>query len=151
MEWDGYDIIQGVDDHRYYFYSIGPKGWIRKAVTFQRMESLGPNAYNLLVGDVEEGTDKIDSSVVSNNEDYKSVLRTVAWIVEIFVDLHPRAIIFIRGLTASRTRLYQMGISLAWLEISHRFEIWGRQGAKKWSQFEKGVNYEEFLAFKKIS
>jgi len=42
-----------------------------------------------------------------------------------------------------------MGIALTWSEIKERYEVWGKR-ANKWSPFEKGVNYEEFLVFRKI-
>ena len=149
MEWERYDIEEGRDGLSYEFCSEGPKGWIRKTVKFQHRPEVGPNVYNLVLSDFEERTDLADDSAVSNNGDYKKVLLSVAEIAEKFLNLHPRAIISIRGLTASRSRLFQMGISSAWLEISERYDIWGRQ-ANKWSSFEKGVNYEEFLVFKKI-
>jgi len=149
MEWEGYDIEEGGDGFTHYFCSNGPNGRIRKSVKFQHRPDVGQNVYNLSLGDYDYDTGLFDYSIVSNNGDYKAILRTVAEIVEVFVNSHAQAIIVIRGLTMSRTRLYQMGIALAWLEIKERYEVWGRL-ANKWSPFEKGVNYEEFLVFKKI-
>ena len=150
MEWEKYDIVEGKDEYSCEFLSEGPKGRIRKAIKFQHRPEIGPNVYNLSLGDYEEHTDLINDSVVSNNGDYKKILRSVAWSADKFVNSHPNAIILIRGLTDPRVRLFQMGIASAWSEIKERFEIWGRQ-ANKWSPFEKGVNYEEFLFFKKVS
>ena len=149
MEWERYDIIEATEDYRDYFYSSGPKGRIKKAVKFQHRPKIGPNAYNLLFGDYEETSGRTDDSAVSNNGDSRAVLRTVADIVEDFVNSHPEAIILIKGLTPSRSRLYQMGISSAWSEIKVRYDVWGMR-AKKWTPFEKGINYEEFLVFKKV-
>lgn len=144
-----YDIIEGKDCQTFDFYSNGPKGRIRKAINFQHRPELGANVYNLSLGDYDEGTNMFDDSVVSNNGDPRKILVSVGFAVDKFVNLHPRAIILIKGSTASRTRLYQMGIASSWLEIKVRYEVWGRR-ANKWSLFEKGINYEEFLVFKNI-
>jgi hypothetical protein len=149
MELERYDIVEGKDGQTFDFYSNGPKGRIRKAVKFQHRPELGSNVYNLSLGDYEEGTNMIDDSVVSNNGDPREILVSVGFAVDKFVNSHPRAIILIKGSTASRTRLYQMGIASAWLEIKERCEVWGRR-ADEWSPFEKGINYEEFLVFKNI-
>jgi hypothetical protein len=150
MEWERYDIEEGGDGLTYDFYSDGPKGRIRKAIKFQHWPEMGHNVYNLSFGDYDEATDRILDNTVSNNGDYRAILRSVADSVEKFVNSHPQAIILIKGLTASRSRLYQMGIAFAWSEITNRYEVWGRQ-ANEWSPFEKGINYEEFLVFSKIS
>ena len=150
MEWERYDIVEAGDGQTYEFLSEGPKGQIRKIVRFQHWPALGINAYNLVLADYDECTGNTDDSIISNNGDYKAILKTVALIVEKFVNLHPLAIILLRGLTASRSRLFQMGIASAWSEISEIYDVWGGRTGK-WSPFEKGVNYEEFLVFKKIS
>ncbi|HEY4109725.1 DUF6934 family protein, partial [Puia sp.] len=150
MEWERYSIEEDADSRTYEFCSDGPNGRIRKAVRFQRARKLGPNAYNLLFGDYDPETDHIDDRAITNNGDHRIILRTVAEAIEKFVNSYPQAIILLRGSTASRSRLYQMGISSAWLEISSRYDVWGRRNAD-WSSFAKGVNYEEFLVFKKIS
>jgi len=149
MEWERYDIEEGGDGQTYYFNSDGPNGIIRKTVRFQHWPKFGQNVFNLFLGDYEESMDRANDSIVSNNRDYKVILNSVAWCIDKFVNSHPQAIFLIRGSTASRSRFYQMGISSRWLEIKERYDIWGRQ-ANKWSPFEKGVNYEEFLVFKKI-
>src|ERR1051326_8529854 len=123
MEWERYDTMKGKDDWTYYFYSNGPKGRIRKGVRFQHRPELGQNVYNLFFGDYDEGADRMDDKVVSNNGDYKTILRTLAEITDEFVNSYPRAIILIRGATDSRSRLYQMGIAAAWLEIHARYEV----------------------------
>jgi uncharacterized protein DUF6934 len=65
-----------------------------------------------------------------------------------FLESRPNAIILIVGSTASRTRLYQMAISSHWQKTG-QYEIYGEQG-KDWEPFQKGVNYQRFLVFKKI-
>jgi hypothetical protein len=139
MEWESYDIVEAQDGLTHHFYSIGPKGRvIKKVVKFQHRPELGINMYNLMFGDYEADANRTDDSVVSDNGDHRMILRTVAEIVKEFVNSHPQAIILIRGLTASRSRLYQIGISSAWSEIKEQYNVWGRR-AIKWSPFEKGV------------
>jgi hypothetical protein len=150
MEWERYEVEQKKEGMIWKFFSDGPKGLIRKLVEFQHAPYVGFNVYNLFLGDYDEGKDRADDGVISDNGDYKIILWTVMWIIGKFVNLYPQSIILIRGTTASRSRLFQMGIALAWVEIQRRNEVWGRR-ANKWSPFEKGINYEEFLVFKKIS
>jgi hypothetical protein len=150
MEWERYDIIEVRDRRTYEFFSIGPRGQIKKAVRFQPCPELGSNVYNLLLGNYDPATDRIDSNIISDNGDAKKILVTVAGIVESFVNLYPRAIILIVGSSASRMRLYQMGIASAWLEISAKYEVLGRRNDEV-EPFKKGVNYEAFLLIKKNS
>ena len=138
------------NDLTYGFYSIGPRGKIKKMVKFQPAPEFGANVYNLMFGDYDEMTDLIDDRVVSNNGDQKAVLRSVAKAVEIFVNLYPQAIILIQGWSASRTRLYQMGIASAWQEIRERYEILGKYD-NRWIPFKRGINYEAFIVYKKMA
>src|ERR1700748_2130699 len=126
MEWERYEVVEGPDGLTYEFYSDGPKGRIRKMIKFQREPNYGPNVYNLMFGDYDEKTNFIDDSKVSNNKDRRAVLRTVAGVVELFINLNPKAIIHIRGQSASRIRLYQMGIASAWEEINERYDVLGK-------------------------
>lgn len=57
---------------------------------------------------------------------------------------HPKATIFAAGSTASRTRLYQMGIARILKEINQFYEIQGSIN-DLWEPFQKGVNYNAFL------
>lgn len=148
MEWERYDIVEGEDGKTYEFRSDGPRGRIRKAVRFQHRPELGVNVFNLLFGDYDPDTDHIDDRSISNNGDTKTILTTVAEVVETFVNLYPRAIIFIMGSSASRMRLYQMGIASAWAEINEKYDVLGGKN-NDWGPFKKGVNYEAFLVTKK--
>jgi hypothetical protein len=150
MEQERYDIGRNEDDFTYWFYSEGPKGRIRKRVQFQHRPELGKNAFNLSFGDWDESTGRLNDRAISNNGDHLKVLHTVAEGVREFINLWPDAIIWVKGSTISRTRLYQMGIASFWKEISQEFEIWGKLG-EEWEPFRKGVNYGEFLLFKKIN
>jgi hypothetical protein len=66
-----------------------------------------------------------------------------------FLETHPRSIILIRANTLTRARLYQMMISSIWSVIKEEYEAQGKHGPY-WMPFVKGLNYSEFIAYKKI-
>ena len=125
----------------YEFLSSGPKGTIKKVVQFLSIER---DIYNLQFGDWDEDTQTITDDVRSNNEDRAKVLATVAFTVFDFMDYHPGAIVFAKGSTPARTRLYQMGISENLNEIVQLFDIQG-YGSDGWEPFRKGRNYQGFF------
>jgi hypothetical protein len=149
MELKGYDLIKDPDNLVYEFYSEGPRGKIKKHVRFQPLQRMSGNAYNLAFGDADEITGKMDDMVVSNNKDRVKVLQTVATVVVDFLKFHPQSIILVQANTLSRIRLYQMGISANLLKINQHYEIYAEL-ENEWFPFQKGINYERFLLFKKI-
>jgi hypothetical protein len=141
MNLEKYKLIKGPEKCYYHFLSDGPKGQIEKVIEFYEIHS---NIYNLAFGDVDKMTGRINDTITSNNNDRDKVLATVAGAVIDFMEEHPGAILFAEGSTQARTRLYQMGISKFWDEISITFEINGFAG-DGWKPFKKGENYESFL------
>ena len=93
---------------------------------------------------MDEETGRINDTIASNNDDRDKVLATVAGAVVDFMEDHPGAILYAEGSTPARTRLYQMGISKFWDEISEDFKIDGFANGG-WKPFTKGENYESFL------
>ncbi len=141
MHLEKYDFIKGPEKHYYHFFSEGSKGRIEKVIEFFEIHT---GIFNLAFGDVDEKTGHINDTVASNNDDRDKVLATVAGAVFDFMDDHPGAILYAEGSTPARTRLYQMGISKFWDEISEDFKIEGfAKGG--WKPFAKGENYESFL------
>ena len=68
----------------------------------------------------------------------------------LFTSNFPNAKVLIIGSTNSRTRLYQMAIGRYFIEIEKYFDIQGlRNGV--WELFRHGINYDAFLAKKKIN
>ncbi len=53
MNFDYYSIISDDSDLTYKFQSTGPKGIIKKVVTFRKIISSNENYYNLSFGDWE--------------------------------------------------------------------------------------------------
>jgi hypothetical protein len=143
MNLEKYSIVVNQDHRSYEFYSEGPKGRIKKIIYYQLMTKWGDNIYNLAFGDWIENSKKVNDKVISNNNDRQKILATVASTVLDFIQYHPDSYVYAEGSTASRTRLYQMGIAAYWDEITQEFEIYGfRLG--DWEPFQSGINYEAF-------
>lgn len=149
MEWEKYELERTEDGMGYWFYSEGPRGRIRKVIEFQKMRGLGSNTFNLAFGDFPEGAENLNDRSVSNNQDRLKVLNTVATGVIDFLKMYPRSIVLIRATTLVRARLYQMLISLMWTSVKEEYEVLGKHG-EDWTPFRKGLNYIEFIVYKKI-
>lgn len=143
MQEDSYQVKQSQQIYQYEFFSEGPKGRILKVIQFQSIGGLG-NFYNLAFGDWDEERGAINDMIKSNNGDRHKILVTVAQTVFNFMKSHPNAIIVTQGSTASRTRLYQMGIATFWDEIREHFTIDGLIG-NQWEGFRENRNYQAFL------
>ncbi|OFX45768.1 MAG: hypothetical protein A2046_07310 [Bacteroidetes bacterium GWA2_30_7] len=128
------------------FISEGPKGKIPKLIEFKETNLNG--FYNLAFGDKDETTGKIDDKVVTNNDDTEKVLATVVAAVYAFTDKYPDAWVYATGSSASRTRLYRMGITKYLEQVQNDFHIFGELD-ENWILFEKGINYEGFVVQRK--
>lgn len=125
------------------FISSGPKGAICKVIQFTSTHI--PGVYNIAFGDRDFKTFEISDSVISNNGDSEKVLSTVAHAVMLFLNRYPDKSVFAVGLTASRTRLYQIGLIKNLPEIESRLTLLGLYN-NQWIPLKKGLNYEAFLA-----
>lgn len=132
----------------YEFYSEGPKGSVKKVVRYRLIEDFPNRVYNLGFGDWDDEKEDVNDKVKTNNADRQKVLATVAETVVDFTERNPSAYVFAQGSTASRTRLYQMGIAAFWHEIGPLFEVIAYFEGE-WRSFEKGRNYEAFLIKRK--
>jgi len=130
----------------YEFYSVGPKGHIKKVIEFS--ETNVEDVYNLAFGDYDEITGKISDRVVTNNGDSLKVLSTVASSVYAFTSKRPEAWVFATGSTSVRTRLYRMGLTNNLAEISEDFHVYGLK-EDQWEDFFIGEDYKAFLVKRK--
>lgn len=147
MNLNKYPVVAGADHMSYEFYSEGPKGRIRKIISYKKFKWYD-NVFNLYFGDWDENAQSLNDRVRSNNKDRDKILATVATTVLDFTMRNPYASVYAEGATPSRTRLYQMGIRAYWSEISAEFHILGyKQG--EWETFTPGHNYEAFLVTRK--
>ena len=129
----------------YEFESIDPKGKIKKVVRFTEIKT---GVYNLTFGDLDISNGEISDTVVTNNSDSKKVLSTVAAIVFDFTEKYTESWVVAKGSTHSRTRLYRMGISNHYEEISELFEVFGLEDIS-WVKFERRKDYTPFLVRRK--
>lgn len=129
----------------YEFVSKGPKGSIKKVVRFTQIDG---HIFNLGFGDLDEETGEISDTIVTNNNDSRIVLATVAATVHDFTVNYPNAVVIAKGSTHSRTRLYRMGITNHWKEISTNFEVYGLKDGD-WELFAERRDYEAFLIHRK--
>ena len=147
MNLPHYNYLISYDFTDYKFFSEGPKGKITKVVRFTKIEE-NPDLYNLAFGDEQHDSWEINDSVITNNNDRDLVLSTVANTVIDFTNYYSNCDIVAKGSIASRTRLYQIGISGLLEEISIYFYVYGLKG-DIWHDFQKDVNYKAFLIKRK--
>jgi hypothetical protein len=148
MQYDAYQLEASNSLLIFEFVSEGPKGSIRKRVQYQKINR--KHIYNLAFGDIDPTTDEFDDTVITDNNDSEKVLATVAATVYLFIEKHPKAIIYIKGSTLARTRLYRIGISANLEEINKSFDIYGLLDNIGWTQFDKNKNYSAFLIRKTL-
>ncbi len=57
---------------------------------------------------------------------------------------HPDAVLFAKGESPAKTRLYQMGFNANWHEINRLFIVQGFDRGV-WEDFDREKNYEAFI------
>lgn len=151
MDKEIYNYTFNKENSTFQFESIGPKGRIKKFVSYTFSDKLddGTTILNVGFGDLEDDNYNFNDTVISNNADRDKVLATVARTAFDIMNLYENTGVIAAGSTAARTRLYQMGISANKGTIDEYFEIKGLTDSG-WEPFRKGVNYLGLLATKKI-
>ena len=147
MKIDKYVLKVGSDLTVFEFVSEGSKGAIQKLILFQ--ETSEPDFYNLAFGDKDPLTGNISDLVISNNGDTDKVLATVVAALYVFFERFPNAFVYATGSTATRTRLYRMGITRYYEEMRRDFYLYGQVG-DDFPVFELGHEYDGFLAKRKF-
>jgi hypothetical protein len=128
------------------FISEGPKGSIAKLIVFT--ETNLKDFYNLAFGDKDAETEKINDKTVSNNGDTDKVLATVVSAIFAFTDKYPEAWVYATGSTASRTRLYRMGINKYFKDIEQELHIFCEFG-DDWLPFESERDFDGYAVKRK--
>ncbi len=77
------------------------------------------------------------------------MLATVVAALYAFFDRYPNAFVYATGSTASRTRLYRIGITKFYEEMQRDFYFYGQVG-DDFPNFELGTEYSGFLAKRKF-
>lgn len=150
MNENRYSYSISEDYATFEFESLGPKGSIGKVVEFTLFDKFddGTPMLNLAFGDLIGYGNSFSDTAKSNNGDRQKVLATVASIVLDITDRFGNVAVYAEGSTATRTRLYQMGINAFKNEIEARFSVKGLT-TSGWEKFKSGVNYSAFLVTRK--
>ena len=130
------------------FYSEGPKGKVKKIVHFSPQNANGITYFNLGFGDWNEEKKQVDDKIITNNQDREKILATVASTVLEFTRHFPDVMVYAKGSSSARTRLYQMALVANWKEIEPLLHVYGFSKGK-WLPFERNINYEAFLVLRK--
>ena len=145
MRIEKYELVFDRSKTSFDFISEGPKGRILKTVRFTKIKAKGyNNLYNLAFGDKNTDLETIDDLIVTDNQNRDKILATVAKTVDIFIKRRPKSLVFFKGSTPSRTRLYQMAINKYFDELTEIFSIEGFTPTG-WTFFQKNKNYLAFL------
>ncbi len=146
MENPKYEFESTSNSMTFEFISEGPKGRILKLVKYDEYGNTG--IYNLGFGDKLGDTNRFDDKIISDNQDSRIVLATVAATLFEFTEKHRSAVITATGSSLARTRLYRIAISNSLDEITKDFSILGfLDGA--WEPFKPNRNYSLFLITRK--
>ncbi len=138
MHLETYKIEHSEDFLSFTFYSIGPKGTIKKSVEFTLIPSFVYDCYNLGFGDADEYGEISNDMIITNNKDTEKVLVSVAQIAIMFTEQFPDAFILVEANTESKMRLYQMKINKYWDEIYMIFELYGSIDGLEFIPYEPG-------------
>lgn len=135
-----YNIIH--DWTVYEFYSEGKNGRIRKEIHFELMQKT-PSIFNLSVGKLlKDGN--IDDKTITGNQDTEKILSVISDAILEFINSRNAALVYVKGSTPSRTRLFQMWIAKVYEQFNPLVWIDGRV-KERWIPFKKGIAFEAFL------
>ncbi len=123
------------------FESISQEKTIRKIIAYTPL-SKNSDMYNLALGDFLDNGEVSDLTV-SNNADMEKVIATVVQTIFIFFEQQPNSLIYLKGSTVERTRLYRIVISKELFEAQKLFDLYGELD----NQFEVFVPNRSYQAF----
>lgn len=148
MKYEYYAAIKTADDlSSFDFVSTGKSGEVVKRVVFMPTEI--NDVYNLAFGDIMENGE-IDDYCITNNGDRNKILATVFDVVNTYTSRYPERMIYFRGSTKERTRLYRIAIGLNLEELSRIFEIYAEiEEDDRFIPFRKNMEIEAFLVKRK--
>lgn len=140
----GYDIKLNGELTQFRFTSTGPKGTIKKIIEFQPIEE---NQWNLAFGDVKDND--WEDNVISDNDDMRLVLQTVANTVHVFLEKYPGREVYIEPLDRQRKILYNRIFQQKWVEIEPIFYVKGEVSSGFFEDYSPQKLYNGFLITQK--
>jgi hypothetical protein len=141
---EGYDIQFGIEATQFSFTSIGPKGAIEKIIQFQFVEE---NRWNLAFGDMQ--ADDWTDNIISDNDDMRLVLQTVANTIYVFLEKYPYREVYIEPLDRQRKILYNRIFQQKWTEIEPIFFVKGMIEDELFEDYSPHKLYNGFLVIQK--
>jgi hypothetical protein len=127
------------------FDSISENKTIKKVVIYEALEGF-ENLYQLGFGDLTEDG-KVDFIAVSKNKDRDKILATVAQTMVVFFENYPNKMLYFRGSTYTRTRLYRSLISKFIEIIELYFKVMGLKSDGSPEVFIKNQDYSAFIIY----
>ncbi len=146
MITESYEYISLVKHTYYYFESEGSQGKIAKIVTFSRLNN---KYWNLGFGDLQGN--KINDSVVSNNNDIIKIISTVAKIAYEFSDKFPKRGLEINPIDEKRKSLYNHFFRRNYATIDANFHILGVNNEGDEEIYSPKKNYDLFRLKRKFA
>jgi hypothetical protein len=140
----GYAIRFNVHMTRFRFTSTGPKGDIEKIIEYRKFQK---KRWNLAFGDVQEN-DWTDN-IISDNDDMRIILQTVANTVHLFIETHPDQEVFIEPLDRQRKILYNRIFQQKWVEIDALFSVKGKIGVNDFEDYTPQKVFDFFVITQK--
>jgi hypothetical protein len=134
---------------KFMFTSVGDNGSIEKIIEFSLMTN---NIWNLGFGDVKGKT--WTDTAVSNNNDLRKVLQTVANAVHLFLEAYPERQLFFKPVDRKRKLLYNRTFQQKWHEIEPLFTVKAvnlEDTNPKFKDYNPKKLYDLFTMKKKIS
>lgn len=129
------------------FKSDGPKGIIKKRVSFSKLNDI---CYNL--GFEDQKPDGSYSDVAeSGNDDAEKIFFTIANAVMEFTDHNHLMRIYIEGVDEKRTRLYRICINKHRKIINQHFILYGLLQSFALQRFRRNGKYISFEAIRKYN
>jgi hypothetical protein len=128
------------------FLSEGPKGKIPKLVQYS--ETNIKDIFNLGFGDKDTLSDEIDDTVISNNDDSRKVLATVAATVYAFTEAHRRPGYMQREAREPEPGFTELEYPLISRKIVIDFEVYGLKNGE-WVTFTPNADFDAFLLRRK--
>lgn len=148
MRYEIYEAARIADDFSFFeFVSIGRKGIFPKRISFIPTEYV--DVYILAFGDIINDND-IDDLSISDNGDRNKILATVAVVVTFYTGQYPERMIYFKGSSKERTRLYRIAIGLNLDELAETFDIFVEVDQQdQFIPFQKNMEINAFLIKRK--
>jgi len=121
MKKESYTLLAN-SANTYNFVSVGKRGEILKGVYF---EEIGINLYNLVLLDYDYESKMWSDESISDNGDIITIMATIVQIIKVFLNQNKESVVFFKGNSVSRQKLYNRIVQNYFEELSEYFAIWG--------------------------